>query len=123
VRLTEACHALGLFYLFASDGNLWPVADDLFGASGVDGYYEIDRSAGMNLKALRRRFPDLTLIGNIASQTLHRASREEVIAETRECLDDAQRDGSIIVGCSNLIMPDTPIENLMAMVETLQTHR
>lgn len=122
-RITRACHEHGLLYLFASDGNLWPVAEDLFGASGVDGYFEIDRRAGMDLGQLRRRFPHLTLVGNIASFTLHRGTKEEVVAETLSCLEEAHRSGSIIVGCSNLIVPDTPLENVMAMLETIREHR
>ena len=34
--ISDACHAAGTFHMFASDGDLWPVADDLFGASGVE---------------------------------------------------------------------------------------
>jgi len=67
--IAEECHKYGMYYLFASDGNLWPIADDLFGRTGVDGYYEIDRRAGMDLAKLRRRFPELVLVGNISSHT------------------------------------------------------
>mgnify|MGYP001315443678 CR=1 FL=1 len=49
--------------LYASDGNFWPVADDLFGAAKMDGYFEIDGRAGMDLRKQRKRFPDLTLMG------------------------------------------------------------
>ena len=70
-RLAETCHRVGAYLLFASDGNLWAVADDLFGASGLDGYYEIDRLAGMDLRRLRERYPKLGLVaGNISSITL-----------------------------------------------------
>jgi tetratricopeptide (TPR) repeat protein len=52
-RITAICHQAGMQYLFASDGDLWSVADDLFGRSGVDGYYEIDLLAEMDLRRLR----------------------------------------------------------------------
>jgi citrate lyase beta subunit len=26
-RIAQACHKHGLYYLFASDGNLWPVTE------------------------------------------------------------------------------------------------
>lgn len=122
-RFAAACHARGAQYLFASDGDLWPVAEDLLGASGVDGYYEIDRRAGMDLRKLRARFPNLTLLGNISSQTLHVGSRKAVIDETRSCIDAAKECGRIIVGTSNLLMPGTPAENVMAMIQTIQTYR
>jgi len=120
---SQVCHELGGLYLFASDGNLWPVADDLFGASGIDGFYEIDRRAGMDLHKLRSRFPDLTLVGNIASQTLHLGTKDDVIAETRSCIDQAKAAGRIIVGTSNFFVPGTPPENVMAMIETIEKYR
>jgi hypothetical protein len=122
-RITEACHKHGLYYLFASDGNLWPVADDLFGNSGVDGFYEIDGRAGMDLRKLRERFPHLVLIGNISSHTLHRGTKEDVIRETMSCLGEARRSLGIIVGVSNYILPGTPEENLWAMIETMKEFR
>jgi len=122
-RITDACHKYGIYYLFASDGNLWSVADDLFGNSGVDGFYEIDGRAGMSLSKLRERFPHLTLIGNISSITLHTGQKEEVIWETINCLEEAKKSGGIIVGVSNSIVPGTPEENIWAMVETLKRDR
>ncbi len=122
-RIAQACHECGGRLLYDSDGNLWPVADDLFGSSGVDGYYEIDRRAGMDLGELRRRFPDLTLMGNMSSITVATRSRDEVIAETRSCLDEAHRSGRIIVGTSNYFVPHTPIENVRAVLETIARYR
>ena len=118
-RMADACHQHGMRYLFASDGDLWPVADDLFGRCGVDGYFEIDRLAGMDLARLRERYPDLTLIGNISSRTLHRGTPEDVTAEARSCLEEADRSGGIIVGVSNYVMPETPPENIDALLTAL----
>ena len=122
-KIAEACHKHGLYYLFASDGNLWSVADDLFGDSGVDGFYEIDGRAGMDLRRLRERFPHLTLIGNISSHTLHTGTKEDVIRETMACINEARRNGGIIVGVSNCILPGTPEENLWAMIDTMKKER
>jgi len=119
-KITEKCHKYGMYYLFASDGNLWPVADALFGESGVDGYFEIDRRAGMCLDKLRKRFTDLTLIGNISSHTLHLGTKEQVIQEVLSCIDTAEKYGGIIIGTSNYIMPSTPKENIIAMLDTLR---
>lgn len=122
-RISEACHAAGTFHMFASDGDLWPVADDLFGASGVDCFYEIDRRCGMDLAKLRERFPHLTLMGGIASETLHIGTKEDVAEETRSALRVARKMGSIIVGCSNQIVGPTPIENFWAMMDVLHNER
>jgi hypothetical protein len=122
-QVSAACHRHGAYHLFASDGNLWPVADELFGQSGVDGYYEIDRRAGMGLRALRQRFPRLALVGNISSHALHLGRREEVVAQTLSCLEEAHRSRGIIVGVSNYLVPHTPPENVMAMLQVIADHR
>ena len=122
-RVSDVCHRYGVYHLFASDGNLWPVAGDLFGRSGVDGYYEIDRRAGMDLGKLRKRFPDLTLIGNISSHTMHLGTKEQVIAEVLSCLEEAKCSGGIIVGTSNYFVPGTPVENVIALLETIREYR
>jgi hypothetical protein len=122
-RVTDACHACGVRYLFASDGNLWPVAEVLFGQCGVDGYFEIDGRAGMDLVRLREAYPDLTLLGNMSSHTLHTGTAEQVAAEALSCIEAAERYGGIIVGLSNYAMPGTPPGNLQAMVETIERNR
>ncbi|MBD3181040.1 hypothetical protein GF312_02040 [Candidatus Poribacteria bacterium] len=121
--ITDECHKLGIYYLFASDGNLWPVAEDLFKHSGVDGYYEIDSKAGMDIRMLRERFPKLVLIGNISSYTLHKGNRKDVIREATICLEEARRSGGIIVGVSNYIMPGTPEKNLWTLIDTIKNNR
>ncbi len=123
VQTTQIAHDCGVYVLFASDGNLWPVADDLFGASGLDGYYEIDGRAGMDLGKLRERFPELTLIGNISSHTVHLGSREEIIDEALSALEEAKRSYGIIVGTSNYFVPGTPVENVEVLLETIKENR
>jgi hypothetical protein len=122
-RVSQACHRAGAYHLFASDGNLWSVADDLFDHSGIDGYYEIDRRAGMDLRMLHERYPGLTLMGNISSHTVHMGTKDEVIAETRSALDEARRSGKVIVGVSNFVVPDTPVENVISLLETIREYR
>ncbi|MCD6290734.1 MAG: hypothetical protein J7M34_09560 [Anaerolineae bacterium] len=122
-RVSDVCHQYGAYHLFASDGNLWPIAEDLFGRSGVDGYYEIDRRAGMDLRKLRQRFPRLTLLGNISSHTVHMGTKEEVVAETLSCLEEAKECGGVIVGCSNYFVPHTPVDNVLAVLETIRQYR
>jgi len=122
-QISDICQRAGGYHLFASDGCLWPVADEIFGEGGAHGYYEIDRRAGMDLAMLRERFPKVTLIGNISSHTAHLGSREEVVAETRSCLEAAKQYLRIIVGVSNAFVPGTPMENVEAILETIRQHR
>ncbi|MBD3293698.1 MAG: hypothetical protein GF393_12295 [Armatimonadia bacterium] len=117
--VSECCNEHDCWHFFASDGNLWPVAEDLFGNSGVEGFYEIDRRCEMDLEVIRDTFPHLKLCGGIASETLHQGSVEDVVAETRDALEVARRRGQIVVGVSNQVVPATPLENFDAMMETL----
>ena len=121
--ISSACVKYGMYHMFASDGYLWPVAEDLFGSSGIHGFYEIDRDCGMDLRRLRREYPRLTLLGGISSSTLHIKTVNDVITETRDALEAAREYGGIIVGCSNMIVPPTPYENFMAMMETLHKYK
>ena len=117
--VSECCDSNDVWHFFASDGNLWPVAEDLFGNSGVQGFYEIDRRCEMDLELIRDTFPHLKLCGGIASETLHQGTVEDVVAETRDALEVARRRGQIVVGVSNQVVPGTPLENFDAMMETL----
>ena len=121
-RMSATAHKHGKYTIFATDGDVWPVADDLFGASGTDAFNEIDRLAGMDHWRLRRTYPNLTCFGNISTITLHRGTKEEVIAECRDNAEAALELGGIICGVSNQIPPLVPIENVIAMIETLEEY-
>lgn len=122
-RISQACRQAGVYHGFASDGNLWPVADDLFGVSGVNFFFEVDVRAGMELRPLRERFLRLTLMGGINSQTLHRGTVDDVVRETSAALEAAHEYGGCVVGCSNQIVAGTPMANFWAMMETLERGR
>ncbi len=121
-KIVRKCHELDLPYVFRSDGNLWSIADDLFAEPGVDGYGEIDVNAGMDAGRLRERFPELVLCGNISCSTvLHHGSVDDVMRETRICIDKA-RGGGHIIGSSNSIVHGTPAANVLAMFETAREY-
>lgn len=122
-EISETCHQHQGRHLFASDGDLWPIADDLFGETGVDGYVEVDARAGMALGALRDRYPHLTLVGNISSHTVAQGTPDQIAAEAHACLDEAQRRGRIIVGASNYFVPGTPVENVERLLQVLCENR
>ena len=122
-EISAACSKYGLYHMFASDGDLWPVASSLFGKSGIHAYYEVDRDCGMDLRRLRETFPRLTLLGGISSATLHIGSVENVIDETRDAVEAARECGGVIVGCSNMVVAPTPHKNFMAMMDTLHKYK
>ncbi|OGG00326.1 MAG: hypothetical protein A3F83_08095 [Candidatus Glassbacteria bacterium RIFCSPLOWO2_12_FULL_58_11] len=116
-KLVDKCNQVGIRYVFRTDGVTWPVAGMLFGESGVHAYGEIDYGAGMRLKQLRESFPDLTLFGNLdCGGALIFGTAEEVRGVVRENLEETGGLGHVF-GSSNAIMPETPPENYLAMLD------
>jgi uroporphyrinogen decarboxylase len=122
-RMTARCHQHGIPYIFRTDGVIWPVAQELFVESGVDGYGEIDKQAGMDLDEIRRRLPHLILWGNVdCGRTLTTGSPAEVIVETRACIDAVAAGGGYILGSSNVIHAGVPPDNFLAMIDACRNH-
>lgn len=122
-QITGLCRQLGVYYVFRTDGNLWSVADDIFIDAGVDGYGEIDVDAGMDMGRLKREYGHLTFWGGIScGRTLRLGSKDDVITATKKVIDDCAKDGGLVFGSSNTILPGTPPENFIAMVETAKTY-
>jgi len=121
--IVDAAHKAGMYYFYSSDGNFWPVANEMFNEIGVDGWFEVDKSGGMELSELRKKFPKTTFIGNIRSQILHHGTKQDVINEVLSCIDTAHTFGGIIIGVSNMIMPQTPDENIFVMLTTIEKYR
>lgn len=122
--IIEAAHAQRLPYVFRTDGNLWSIADDLFVASGADGYGEIDQAAGMDFGAIRERYPSLTLWGGVpCGSVLARGTPEQVRAVALDSIEKAKSGGGIILGSSNTVIAGTPPENVWAMAEVAREYR
>ena len=122
-RMTARCHHHGIPYIFRTDGVIWPVAQELFVESGVDGYGEIDKQAGMELAEIRRRLPHVILWGNVdCGRTLSAGTPAEVAAETRACIDAAAAGGGYILGSSNVIHAGVPAENFLAMMDACRNY-
>lgn len=121
-KISQLCNELGIYYLFRSDGNLWLVAEDLFRESGIHGYGEIEGDAGMDLGRLKKEYGHLTFWGNISCDLLRRGTLQDVIQETKSCIDKAAKGGGYIFGSSNSILSGTPPENVIAMYETAKKY-
>jgi len=116
-RLVDAWHSRDTLCLFHSDGNLWPVLDDLVSA-GIDGLNPLEVAAGMTVKEVRERYPQLFLTGGIdVSQLLVYGTPEEVRAACRQAIADAGGRGYFL-GSTTEIHWDVRLENAIAMFET-----
>jgi uroporphyrinogen-III decarboxylase len=115
-RIFDHCRQNGQYYIFRSDGNLWSVADALFGRARPHAYYECDYEAGMRFGELRARFPELTLVGNVSCAYLATGQPEEIKRRVTECIEAA--GPRVIAGTSNSVLHGTPPENVFALFDT-----
>lgn len=117
----DLIHEMGAKAVYTSDGNHWPIKDAFFFESGIDGYKEVDRAAGMTWPRLTAEgvAERVCIIGNIdARHTMCLGSADDVKREVAECLDDGrQTPGGHILHLSHSVHEDIPKENYYALVD------
>jgi hypothetical protein len=118
--LMDAYHSKGIHIMFHSDGNLWGILDDLV-ALGIDALHPIEVLAGMDLGLLRKKYPELILIGGIdCSQLLPFATPGEVAREVRSAIETA--GPGYMVGSSTELHNSIPLDNVRAMIDTAREY-
>lgn len=122
-RLVDRAHAAGLRVVRHSDGNLWPILDQLLD-SGYDGLNPLEPQAGMHLKKVKDYCGDrLCLLGNIDCQDLlPGGTPSQVRQAVRAAIDDAAEGGGLIICSSNTLHPDVDPENCIAMFEETRNY-
>jgi uroporphyrinogen-III decarboxylase len=115
-KIAETCRELGLHYAWRSDGNLWKVTDALFNEAGIPGFGEVDYDATMTVASLRARYPDLVLWANLSGDLLCRGTADDAYRHAWEALEASGGRG-YFHGCSNTILPGTPVRNVEAMMK------
>ena len=111
--------AAGIKVIWHSDGNIMDVLDDAL-AAGIDGINPIDPSAGMDIGNVRRKYGKrLILVGNVGrDHVLRWGNPRDVRREVRECVAAAGPGGGHMLQCGDgQIMPDIPLENVLAYLD------
>ena len=111
----------GVRIIFHSDGNIEQFIPDLIDI-GVAAINPLEPLAGMDLAALKREYgTELTLIGGVdCAQLLTFATPAAIRDEVRRLLDVGAPGGGFVIGDSSCIMPNTPLENVLAFYETVR---
>jgi hypothetical protein len=119
-------HDAGARAVYTSDGNHWDIKEDFFFNSGIDGYKEVDRAAGMTMdRLIAEGIKDrVCLIGNLDARfTLCLGTpaqvREEVIITLRQ---GQQTPGGHILHASHSVHEDVKVENYYAVVEAYRDY-
>lgn len=111
----------GLLLFFHSDGNLWPLMDDLI-AIGFDAVHPIDPTS-MDIREVKKRVGDkLALLGNIHTGLLHRGTPGEVRELTQKTIREIAPGGGFAIGSGNSVPEWARFENYQAMRETALTY-
>jgi len=122
-RWCDLIHAHGLRVFYHTDGAARPLLKPILDC-GVDVLNPIQHACpGMDLKELKKEFGLRAIFhGGVDNQSiLPRGTVEQVRAEVKDCLRTlgAGREGFICCSCHN-VQAGTPLENIFAMVETVQ---
>ncbi|HVP18103.1 MAG TPA: uroporphyrinogen decarboxylase family protein [Spirochaetia bacterium] len=118
-RLFSLIKGHGKYVWFHSCGSFHEVMGDLIDA-GMDVWETVQvQAAGNDPRELKRKYGgNITFYGGISTQTtLPRGSPEDVRREVRDRISVLGEGGGYIVGADHGIMPDVPMENVLAMYD------
>ncbi len=107
----------GLLFFFHSDGNIWPIMDDLI-AMGFDAIHPIDPTS-MDIREVKEKVGGrLGIMGNIHTDLLSRGTPDEVRELTKKTIREIAPGGGFAIGSGNSVPDWARFENYQAMRET-----
>lgn len=124
-KVFDLAHSYGLKLWFHACGTFRSVLPDLIDC-GMDVWETVQAHfKGNEPEMLKREFGKHTAFyGAISTQaTLPRGTTDAVRAEVRERISVLGRDGGYICGSDHGIMPDVPIDNVLAMIDEARRYR
>ncbi len=113
----------GLLVIKHTDGDIWKIIDQLVDAQ-IDCIDPIDPGGGMEINAVKEKYGDRVAIkGNVdCAHTLSFGSVDEVVAATKQCIQDGGLGYGYILSSSNTIHSSVKPENYQAMLQTLKQY-
>jgi uroporphyrinogen decarboxylase len=116
-KFIEECHSHKIPVMKHSDGNLYPILDDLIDL-GIDGLHPIEPSV-MDLKKVKQQYGDeIFLRGNVdCIHILPYGTEDDVRRDVRRCIDAAAKGGGFILSDSNSLHSNVKTENIQTMVD------
>ncbi len=120
-RLKKAVEVIDVPWIYHSDGDVNPVLDDL-ATLGMNALHPLQPDV-MDIYAVRERFPELGLVGNIDMGLLAQGTPAEVEALVRERIQRLAPAGGYMISSSNSITDYLKEENVRAMVDAVARYR
>jgi uroporphyrinogen decarboxylase len=121
--IKNAVDKLTVPWIFHSDGNLFPVLDDLL-KLGMNAIHPLEPGA-MDLERLKKEYGSrVTLVGNIdIDYTLTQGNREEIFKVVKDRIDLLGPGGRYIISDSNSVPYFCSAENVKIAAEAVQKYR
>jgi len=119
----EVAHARGVPFIKHTDGNLWPILDDIVN-TGIDALDPLEPIADMDIGRVKQLYGHrIALAGNVdCGMLLCRGSEDEVRDAVKETIAKASPGGGHILASSNSIHPAVNPQNYKVMVETAREY-
>jgi len=118
-ELVECAHDLGRKLIVHSDGHLTPILDQIH-KTGIDGYQSVDPQGFMDIKAVREKYPDWILMGNVACNMLQDTNEEKIRESVRYCMTHGGLGKPYIFSTSNCIFNGMPTDSYRIMLDEYQ---
>jgi uroporphyrinogen decarboxylase len=116
-RQTDAFWAMGAYPVKHTDGNMWPILDQLIETKPA-AFHSIDPMAGMDIAKVRATVGrGIALMGNVDCSRLQSGTKEEIETSARYCLEHGPVDGTgYVFASSNCIFAGVPFESYLTML-------
>jgi len=119
-ELASICRKEGLLFFFHSDGNIWPILEDLI-SIGFEAIHPIDPTS-MDINEVKTRVGrKIGIMGNIHTDLLASGTPEEVCQLTKKRIKEIAPGGGYALGSGNSVPNWVQFENYQAMRETALT--
>jgi len=115
-ELVAFMHDHRLPVIMHSDGNLNVILDQIH-ATGVDGYQSVDPQGQMDIRAVREKYPDWILMGNVNCAMLQEVNEQSIRESVRYCMKHGGMGSRYIFSTSNCIYPGMPPESYRIMLD------
>lgn len=115
-EIVQSIHDMGLKAMLHSDGDINLLLDEI-SKTGIDGLQSVDPQGGMDIKAVREKFPDLILMGNVNCAMLQETQEGKIRESVRYCMQHGGVGKPYIFSTSNCIYPGMPPESYKIMLD------
>ncbi|MEN8149554.1 MAG: uroporphyrinogen decarboxylase family protein [Planctomycetota bacterium] len=120
-EIVAAIHDMDRKAILHSDGDLNLLLDRIH-ATGIDGYQSVDPQGNMDIRAVRERFPDWILMGNVHCGMLQDTDEERIRESVSYCMEHGGVGKRYVFSTSNCIFDGMPPESYRAMLREYERY-